>query len=828
MLKKTFTFFVFAFLFSTTIFAQEITVQSTKYCLTGIISDTALHIPVNKATIEVVFKQVPQGKTPPVIFTKSDSSGSFTLCSKRPIRSIKISMDGYTDLLVDNTNVQDSVVNLNTIFFTSNFVMFKGGTISAKKEAEPVTIENKTYSVSQNVLATGGTAIDALKQIPAVNVDNDGNISLRGSNNITIYINGKQSSLSGSDRQALLLQIPAANIESIDINTNPGAKQDAEGMSGIINITLKSNTAKKKNGYITLGIGTNNKYNGNATFNTNYKKWNFSNTLSFRQNNIWGRGYNLRTNYINNTSNSIDQYSNSDNLNHNYALSGNIEFNATKKFQIATNYLFSNNLSNDDDNSRNYLGNANDSVYQIINRRSLQNGNNRNMDNGISFRKTFDKATHNLIGIANYSSTRNVQNTDLKQDELSTSNESVISVNPYLLYTKSNNAFSNTLLQLDYTKPFTSALKFETGAKYTGRHMDNNFEVDSFNYTAYDIERDLSKSNHFIYDENVSAVYAMITHTYNPIIKYNLGLRVENTAIKGSQLATPGNDFDYNYTNLFPSGSISFTLQKKYKLPDIQVSYSRRINRPNQRELNPFLNFSDPYNLSMGNPNLKPELADAGEISAIYNTKKIVFTATVYARQTNRPISRYRTVDSTGVSLITQLNLGYNRSTGGELIMRFNPIKNMRITLNGNIFKYIVSGNVLGNDFVNERINYSGKANITYQFWKKTDIQASVNYMSPNVTPQGSMRPMYGFEIGGKKDLIKDKLSMSLNLSDVFNNRRFAMKMTDATFSSDIYRKRESRILMFTLTWKFGNQENQAQQNKAPVKQQEKSNDMDL
>jgi iron complex outermembrane recepter protein len=234
------------------------------------------------------------------------------------------------------------------------------------------------------------------------------------------------------------------------------------------------------------------------------------------------------------------------------------------------------------------------------------------------------------------------------------------------------------------------------------------------------------------------------------------------------------------------------------------MSYSRRISRPGQWQLNPFTTISDPYNVARGNPYLKPELTDALELSAYYNTKPVLVTATVYYRQTNNPFSRYRVLETSGVAVTSWYNLNYNRSTGAELVTRLNLSKALKMTLNGNLYRYVMTGNVVGNDFVTERIIYSGKANMNYTFWKKTEIQASFSYMGPMQTPQGKMRSMYGLDLGVKKDIIKEKLSFSLNATDVFNNRRFRMDMTDPYFTGSFYRKWESRIITFNLTWKFG------------------------
>jgi outer membrane receptor protein involved in Fe transport len=247
------------------------------------------------------------------------------------------------------------------------------------------------------------------------------------------------------------------------------------------------------------------------------------------------------------------------------------------------------------------------------------------------------------------------------------------------------------------------------------------------------------------------------------------------------------------------------TLQEKYGFPDLQLSYSKRINRPNQWQLNPFVVYSDPYNVFKGNPDLRPELTDAIELSAYYNTKPVVITGSVYFRQTNSPITRYMTVDSASVSTTTSYNLDFNRSTGAELVTRFTLLKKLKVILNGNLYKYVLSGNVQGNEFIGDRVMYSGKANLNYTFWKKTEIQASYSYMGPFLTPQGKTRSHYGLDAGIKKDLLNDKLSFSINMSDIFNNRRFNTLMDGEGFTGNFYRKRESRIITFNILWKFGN-----------------------
>ncbi|MDP2175343.1 MAG: outer membrane beta-barrel family protein [Bacteroidota bacterium] len=770
-------------------------------CFNGFIKDTISNAPLSKVSIEAFS---PDNLITVLKFTSSDTTGKFKICLQKKVL-LRFTRIGYQtiEMLID---FSDTNVNLNNklIFLSPMIEAIKGAGVSMKrKEVEKIEADKKVYSLENNALTNGGTAIDALRQIPAINVDGDGSISLRGSDQVTIYINGKQSSLSGADRQAMLMQIPAANIESIEVNTSPGAKQDAEGVSGIINITLKQNKTKGENGFVSIGAGNNEKYNATVNHNINFEKWSFSNTLSLRQNNLWGRGYNERDNFYGDTSFLINKYSSGDNLTQNAAISGFIDFKPNKKWLFSANYIASYNV---DKNTETNQIQFSDKQKQLTNIQSIDNTTKNptlNYDAGLMVKKTFDKLAHNLVAIVNYSYTDKINNIDIIQNELDVFNYQPILNRPTLLYNNAGNKFANTLLQLDYTKPIKDYMRLELGAKYTGRDFDNTFIIDSFNYQTQNKEIDNSRSNQFVYSENVSAAYAMLSHTFNEMIKYNIGLRVENTNVVGEEKSS-NLPVNFNYTNLFPSGNIAFTLQKKYNFPDLQIGYSRRINRPTQNQINPFTNVNDPYNLFRGNPELKPELTDAIELSGFYNSPKVVYTANLYWRQTNSVIWRYRTVDSLGISNVSFYNLDFNRSMGAEFITRFTLLKKVKTTMNLNLFRQQVQGNVMGSGFATDQLMVTGKVNASYAFWKNAEIQTSYGYMGPRLTPQGKILSMYGLEFGFKKDIIKDKFSFSASLTDVFDNRRFKIVMEDYNFESSVYRKRETRFVTVNLTWKFG------------------------
>jgi len=788
-------------LISTLFFSFKIDAQNS-FCATGNLKDSASNQVLNNVVIQIYntnnLKKI-------IAFGSSDSLGYFNICFSGNNVTVLFSKLGYKSQTRTLNVFNQNNIDLGFILLESSAISIGGVGVKAKKTevVDKIEVDKKVYAVENSALATGGTALDILRQIPAISVDGEGNISLRGSENVLIYINGKQSSLSGIDRQNMLMQIPSANAESIEVNTNPGAKQDAEGISGYINITLKQIKTKGKSGSVTLGVGNNNKYNGAANYNYNKGKWSTSNTVSFRQNDIWGRSYNERLNIFKDSSYFLNQYQNSKNLNLNGAFSGNIDFKPSKPYLWSLNYLVSNNYDNNSESTDIRFSNRNLELNRLRKIDNIEKRNSLNYDMGLLFKKTFKSNSHNISASYNLSNTDRTTEIDVIQNNLDIYSQTSTQVSPNKLFNLNTNNFMNHVAQLDYTKPLNDYLKLETGLKYTARMFNNDFKIDTFDYLLNAWTENLAQKNQLIYNENVSAAYLMLTHSPIKLIKYNIGFRAEQTSINGKQLS--GNlPINFEYLNLFPSGFVVFNLNEKYNFPDIQIGYSRRINRPNQNQINPFVNVNDPYNIFSGNPKLRPELTDAVEISAFHNTKLVTLTTNLYFRQTNSVIWRFRTVDSLGISNVSFYNLDYNRSYGAEIIARFNILKKIKTTLNGNLFSQTIAGSVLGNDYKNSNLMFTGKAIFTYSFWKNAEIQASYNYMTGRVTPQGMILPMFGLDLGFKKDVYKKKLSLGVGFTDAFDNRRFKINMEDFNFTSDFYRKRESRIFTFNLTWKFG------------------------
>ncbi|MBC7425451.1 MAG: TonB-dependent receptor, partial [Bacteroidia bacterium] len=716
------------------------------------------------------------------IFTLSGISGGKQL--------LKITYAEYLEYTDTFFISEDKTITIfDTIFLQPKITELSTVQIKAERNIDNIGIDKKVFSVEKSTLSTGGSAIDILRQIPAVNVDIDGNINIRGSGNITVFINGKPSGITGSNQQAILDQIPASTIESVELITNPSAKFDAEGVSGILNIVLKKNTVKGWNGNTTIGAGTNNKHNASGSFNYKNKKISSSNTLGYTQRNYRINGYTNRQNLFSGADPYINQVSQGSYNNTSGTLSGNFEYTVSKKSTLTFNYLVGLSGNKNPETANYYFLDSNEIKYRELVRKTESKSNSYNFDAGLTFRQQFRKPKQDLVVSANYSLSENKSKNMILQNTLSSLSAEV----PYFLNTNTKNQFNVSVIQIDYTHPINKVSKFETGLKSTQRNLDNDIHADTFNNAFNSWNIDFGKTNRFKYSENVNALYATYANT-TKYFDFQGGIRVEETTITTDQV-TSGEYQNYKYIKAFPS----FFIKKKILKTETQFSYSRRINRPGQWNLNPFPSYTDAYNLMRGNPRLKPELTDALELSAGKNYKQQNYSATAYFRQTTNAITRVRTIDSAGISLITPYNLGFSQNVGIELVARNQITKWWNVTSNLNIYRYLLSGTVQSNEYSGSNISYFAKiiSNITIN--PGYSIQTSFNYNGPSLIPQGTIYSNYSLDLGFRKDLLKNKFSIAVNLSDAFNNRRFKIKSSDVNFISDSYRKRESRILNIAL-----------------------------
>ncbi len=742
---------------------------------------------------------------------QTDVDGLFAITNiPKGTFTFKASYVGYQTMVRDSVSISDAVkeINLGSIKMkTAKSNVLNEVTVTAPKTTMQLGIDKKVFSVDQSLVSEGGSASDLLQNVPSVQTDIDGNVSLRGSSGVKVLIDGKPSLIAGGDVAQILKSIPASSIESVELITNPSAKYDAEGQSGIINIVLKKNKKLGFNGSVALTAGNRNNYNANTSMSFQNKKVNLYGNYSYRYGNRNGGGYN-NISYFNSSSPTAfaNQNTDSKNLERGHNLKAGLDYYLAEKSVVS--FSTGLNIRNNDQNeflSINQLA-ANLNPLSLSHRSNDNNGKGNSYDLNLDFSQKFKKPREEL--------TANISFSEGTNDNFQTYNTNVYNINgnpvsgtPDIQRNDRDGLNRNYNAQLDYTLPVGKSGKIEAGYGSQIRIAESSTYADVLNPANGSYNFNYSLSNEFNSKDQVHAIYV----NYQNQIKnfgYQLGLRGEDASLDthlgsydiNSNLAyTPGK---VAYTRLYPS---VFLTQKFKGDQQVQLSYSRRVNRPRGWDTNPFLDVSDPLNYRQGNVNLKPEDVHAFELSYSKFWKKFSLVSSAYMRQTNDIIQRIRTEpDANGITISTPQNLTRSIASGVELIGKFDLLKAWNFTANVNLYQSkIVGVPAFG---IVENSGFSYNTNLTNNFVLPYNItlQLKGDYRSREVMAQGIRKAMYGMDAGAKYDFKNKKASLSLNIRDVFATRKWQMTQNGNTSLIDFSRYMQGTMGNLTFSYRFG------------------------
>jgi outer membrane receptor protein involved in Fe transport len=780
----------------------------------GTVTDAVNGLPLEYATI--VLRNMKDSTTTGGL---TDEMGRFNI---EPVKygmyNIEISYLGYDSYKQQMLKIfpPTQVMNLGVLKLAESSAELEAVTIVGEKNMFQLGAEKKVFNVEKNAMAAGGTAIEALKQIPTVDVSLTGDISMRGSENILILINGKPSGLTGASRQAILESLPANSIESIEIINNPSAKYDADGTAGIINIVLKKNYNRGLNGNVNVGYST--KFKNNAGIGLNFKKnkVNFSSNFGYRFWETFSFGDDERKNIGSNFTNFINTSDDS----RRYNTSGNSNINLDIDISEKSTLSFANVLSvsggtSTTDGIVSFLD-ADQVYYGGFFRDTESKNTNFNNDLFINYKKNYGRQGQTLEMSGNYTYGRFVTPNDFTQVDVDADQNPIFLIN-FQESTDRINTNQIGVFQADYVHPFEKHGKLEAGYKTTIRDIFSDFKADSLNRSTGETVINANLTNAYRYFENVNAAYLTFGGTHKKF-SYKAGVRAEQTNININNTQVEG-DFERHYIDFFPSVFLSQRLPKNH---EVQLSYSRRINRPSPWMLNPFADFSNPLNIFVGNPNLAPEYINAVEATWVKNWNSIFLTATTFYRINADNFSRIRIVDSvTSVATLTWANLESSVNVGEEIIFRAPITKWWNVLANVNLFQNFIRGDIPGgdNDLSNNSFLWNFRVQTGFKFWKNTDLQLSYRYNSKMIFLQGSIRPMQNFDIAVRKDVLKKKGSIALNVQDLFNTRIFYVESSGSNFESVADRRWETRIFTASFTYKFGKTENSTNMRRRPMQQ---------
>jgi outer membrane receptor protein involved in Fe transport len=707
---------------------------------------------------------------------------------------LQITLVGFTTKMVPDLKISAEKPDLNTglIMVASSAKKLKEVEIVAQKDLVEYGLDKQVINVAKDISSTGGTASDALKNAPSVAVDIDGNVSVRGSSNVTVLVDGKNS---GQNAQTILSQTPASAIEKIEVITNPSSKYDAEGMGGIINIILKKEKKPGLNGNVMLNLGTQENYNTSLNLNYNYKKFNFFAGHDFQQN-YRPSEYQLIS-FRHGDLLKQDQDSrrigrtNMPKLGFDYQLSEKQSITVSAKSFI--------NRMNEKESVYNFAETAPSPYFT---RKSENLNEIMGTDLTFSYRKAFGDKRREFTSSAVYSMIDG--SFDRYIDQFTTNAKRV----PNSFGTKENYLqdfhVKPLVVQADYVHPVGDKGKFETGLKHTQRVLTTNYKAERTDPATFQLTAIDSLSDRFDYADYVSAAYANYSNVWKKL-SYQVGIRTEQTNIRIKSNADYDR-FSNNYLNLFPSVFLSQEIDENRK---VQVNYSRRVNRPNYEAMNPFKNYSDPYNIWSGNPTLNPEYIDSYEASYVQFWKSGSLTSTGFYRNVHNLIQQVRFIDTTKslIAYNNYVNLDDAVSYGLEISGNQTLAKWWKLSGNVSTFNYKVMGKPLGVEANSEKFSWLGRLNSNFNLPKNLSVQISINYRSAQALAQGTRGAIYNTDLAIKKDVLKKKGSVTLRVSDVFNTLRWDTKINGQDLSYDLRTKRLTRVAFLGFAYRFGNEQ---------------------
>ncbi|HCY46658.1 MAG TPA: hypothetical protein DHU89_08230 [Flavobacteriales bacterium] len=770
----------------------------------GSVTDNSTKEAIQFATITLISKRDSSAVTGGI----TDEKGRFRVI-EIPLGqySVEVNFIGYKIQVLSGVKLspRESVErDLGEISLEPASTMIEDAEVLASKELMRLEIDKRVFDVSQNITSAGGSANEVLENIPSVEVDIDGNVSLRGSQNVTVLIDGKPSGLTGSSRQAVLDQLPASSIEFVEIITNPSAKYDPDGMGGIINIILKKNKLFGYSGNISITAATGDNYNGAFSVSKRNDKLNIFANYGSRYADRFSERRTDRITYDDTRPSELIQEGRGSRVNFSHNMGLGTELYLSSKSTVYVNGNYQLKESNDEDRNE-FL------IFTDMNGLTSKEE---------YFRENTEKDSGNIIGLNVGYELSFIPRQKVLSVDFSFSNNSSEEVgifnefeNPgntfnYIERNDIGNDFQFYSGQIDFENRIGENWKIETGIKSTQRKVGSDFKAFTNSETSDELVLADSRSNDFEYEETILGGYAITGRSLGKL-GVQLGLRAEQ-ALTDSYLVTTDSLFENDYFSFFPSGHLKYQLSQEKEL---MLSYSRRINRPRTRQLNPFTDFSNPLLIRVGNPFLLPEYVDALEASYSFRTKAFQLMTSVYYKQVNGVMSRLVSLEDE-VSTVSYQNLNSSINQGLEVILTWKKWEKWNMMLSGNAYKTASDGSNVDSDLSNEGYAGNANANITYKS-KGWQVQASARYRSPFVILQGEIQRIFFSDLAVKKSILKEKGSLGLRVSDMLDSREFNFETSGGNFEQKGRRKRESRNIYLSFSYNFGKLENKNKRNKA-------------
>lgn len=789
--------------------------------ITGTVIDEETNQPLEYATLVLQSLRNPEKITGGI----TDATGKFAVETFPGKYNVRVEYLSYKTYALEAQTYREST-DLGVVKLAIDAEQLEAVVVVGEKTTVELRLDKKVYNVGSDLTVKGGSVTDVLDNVPSVTVDVEGNISLRGNESVRILINGKPSALSGLSPEALQ-QLPAESIEKVEVITNPSARYDAEGTAGILNIILKQSKTTGLNGSITLNVGDPTSYGGNISLNLRRDKFNIFTNTSYRYRKGPGNALFEQENFNSDgtTASFQDEIRNYERQSDGFNTNIGFELFIDSTSSITNSFVYRKSDGDDiiDIDFENFDANRIATLQR--NRFTNELEDEEDIQYSVNYQKKFNDEGHELKIDYQYSTGNEIENSII--------NEVVLNNNSNLPTEQTINDETqiNQLIQADYVLPFgkDNASQFELGYRGTFNNFNTDFD---FGILADGIlDSDPNFSNELNYKEYVNAFYTQLGSKFG---KWNAlgGLRIENSDI-GIELVNTNDITNKNYTDFFPSLFLGYEFSEEEQ---ITISYSRRLRRPRSRFINPFPSRSSNTNLFQGNPNLDPTYTDAYDIGYLKRYDKLSLNGSIYLNSSTgvfqfitQETGDFVTIDNPNdvlnpvvvpVQARTPINLATDKRYGGELTSTYTPKRGWRFTWNVNVFQQQLRGDFTFTNFQNEVITQTFDADNFTWFTRlsakiplpgKIDFQGNAFYRGPNKNAQTRNQGILSANLAFSKDIIKDKATLSLNVSDLFNSRkRISETRTENVFTYSEFQWRQRQINLSFL-YRFNQKKNQRQ-----------------
>lgn len=812
--------------------------------ISGIVYDSITQKPLEFATVSV-YRMRDSALVGGMI---TDERGKFMI-DKLPIgrHRVTITYMGYQIVTVEPVRLPPSEpsADLGKIYLAPTEATLQTAEVTADKAIFQLGLDKKVFNVDKTNLGDSENATEVLRNTPTVEVDFDGNVKIRGSA-VQVYINGKPTGLTGDSQAEILDQLPANTIKKVELITNPSAKYDPEGESGIINIVLKKNVLEGFTGSVNASVGTSTwvpfrRYRGGLSLNFRNDKVNIFSNFSYNYNERNSRNYNYRKTTTFNDTSFLEQYTNNTRIGNGGMARVGMDYyfddyntltvaarirpsGGGSKNRVQYDYFDANQIKQEiserlNDGTRNRFNMTYNVIYAKVFKQkkkgkkneagprrdnSADTGGGRRWRGGGNGRAAGRSGTmgdkQELVIDLQYSMNNSLsENNFVEQFYYADWNE--INTTPDSQLTISNNGMHQGTMRIDYTHPFSKKMKLEVGYKGNIRWLGNDFKSELYDYSLMQMVNDTGRTNNFQFLEQVHAVYATFAQQLGKF-RYKLGIRAEYT-LATSELVFPASEpFVNNYPSFFPSVHVSYELPKNQQ---IQAGFSRRIQRPSTWALNPFPSYSDPLNLRYGNPFLLPQYTNSVELSYVnYWKGGNTFMLTGFYRYNTDLMTRLRTVRPDGVSVVTQYNFDKSHVWGAEMVTRFVPFKWWSFGITGSVYQNIQDGTNVNPEYSVNAISGNVNMNMNFNFKFGMRIALYAWYSVPTLVAQGWTGGYTWNSFSISQKVLKNKGTVTLSIQNPILGGRYGFETEDVNFYQSGLREWEAPVFELRFSYRFG------------------------